>query len=447
MERKARNARKALARVLPEGIVKLLARVGTKAVGAGAGAYAVGGMVRDAILNRKNIDLDIVITGDAVSLGRTLAKDLRGSVVAHNRFKTAAVVFEREKKRYKIDLATARKEYYARPAALPEVSRGTLRDDCARRDFTINAMAVDLNPGRFGRLIDHCGGMDDIRRGTVRVMHDRSFSDDPTRIFRAVRFEQRYGFSIERHTGTLMKRAIRSGAIARTSKDRIRNELVLILKEDDPFRALARLEKLGALKYIDTSIGIGGGSRRLFREIKKICAWFRRLRSYGEEPNEWLVYFMGLMGCLPSGVVARICGSAALKRSDALKVTSYALHAARIMRTLGRSKNIPASAVYRMLEPVSTDGALAIYSRSRSAAARRRVREYLRKGKNTRLSIGGRDLKKLGLEPGPGYKKVLDQILDRKLDGAIASAGQEMKTAGDIIRKRRIGRQENGPRQ
>lgn len=201
---------------------RLLKRIGELAGSMGYSAFLVGGTVRDLILGKENIDLDIAVEGDAIKLGQILREELAVSIVVHKMFGTCTIV---TKKGLKIDLATARKEIYERPAALPAVEFSSLKEDLSRRDFTINAMAMSLKKDDFGRLIDPFGGRRDLAAGVIKVMHDKSFMDDPTRIFRAVRFATRLGFSIEPHTMALMNAAIKKGMIAKLSEYRIKKEL------------------------------------------------------------------------------------------------------------------------------------------------------------------------------------------------------------------------------
>ena len=237
------NLSKKMETLLPKDIMKLLQRIGTAANARGYTAFIVGGVVRDMMLAVKNLDLDIVVEGDAIKLGEELSRLLRASLVVHKRFGTCSII---TRDRLKIDLATARKEVYEKPAALPTVQFSSLKNDLIRRDFTINAMAASLNKDSFGQLIDLFGGRRDLARGSIRIIHDKSFMDDPTRIFRAVRFEARPGFSIEAKTLRLAKIAIKKGMLAKLSKYRIRKELALISKEEGVYKALKRLEELGA---------------------------------------------------------------------------------------------------------------------------------------------------------------------------------------------------------
>ena len=237
------NLSKKINAVLPAETMRLLDTIGKKANELGYAAFLVGGVVRDLIRGVKNLDLDVVVEGDAIRLGEGLSKELDAAIVIHKRFGTCTLVI---KKGLKIDFATARREIYERPAALPTVEFGPLKYDLARRDFTINAMAVSLNKKNFGKLIDLFGGKQDLARGAIKVLHRRSFIDDPTRIFRAARFESRPGFAIEAKTLRLAKEAVRKGMLARLSIYRTRKEMVLILKEEGRHKALERLKKLGA---------------------------------------------------------------------------------------------------------------------------------------------------------------------------------------------------------
>lgn len=194
--------------------------------------------MRDMFLGRPTPDLDIVIEGDAIKLGHILSKELGANLVSHKRFGTCTLSC---KDKLRIDLAAARKEKYERPGVLPTVISSSVKDDLVRRDFTINAMAVSINKDDFGKLIDLFGGLKDLKAGRIKVMHEKSFIDDPTRIFRAIRFEQRFDFHIDRHTQALMEKAIARGVLETLETQRVRKEVLGILREDDPMKALERL--------------------------------------------------------------------------------------------------------------------------------------------------------------------------------------------------------------
>lgn len=202
--------------------------------------YIVGGPVRDKLLGIANFDLDFVVEGSGIRFAEVLNKTLKGRLVTYKAFGTATIFL----KDRRIDIVTARKESYKKPAAYPDVEPGTIKDDLFRRDFTINAMAISLNKKGFGRLKDFYGGQEDLKKRIIRVMHDKSFMDDPTRIFRAVRFSVRFGFKIEPHTKRLIKEAIADGLLGEVNKGRIKKEIELFLKEKNPKRCLEVFGKL-----------------------------------------------------------------------------------------------------------------------------------------------------------------------------------------------------------
>ena len=203
-------------------------------------AYIVGGPVRDKLLGMPNYDLDFVVEGDGIKFAEVLNKKLKGRLITYKAFGTATI----ELKGKRIDVVTARKESYKYPAAYPIVKPGAIKDDLFRRDFTINAMALAIDKKGFGRLVDFYGGQKDLTKGVIRVLHDKSFMDDPTRIFRAVRFSVRFGFKIEPHTKRLMKEAVMGGFLGDVNVGWIRKEIELFLKEKNPKKCLEMFSKL-----------------------------------------------------------------------------------------------------------------------------------------------------------------------------------------------------------
>jgi len=197
-------------------------------------AYIVGGPVRDKLLGIPNYDMDFAIEGDGIKFAEALNKKLKGKLTVYRAFGTATIEFKGKR----ADIVTARKETYKYPAAYPAVKPGSIKDDLFRRDFTINAMAIGLNKKNSGRLVDFYGGQKDLKKGIIRVLHDKSFMDDPTRIFRAIRFSVRFGFKIEPHTKKLIKKAILGGFLGEVNAGRIRKEIELFLKEKNPKKCL-----------------------------------------------------------------------------------------------------------------------------------------------------------------------------------------------------------------
>ena len=224
----------------PKRIIGVVKTVGRIADAEGISVYIVGGLVRDILLKVPNYDLDFVVEGDGIRFAEILKKHLKGALKIHRHFKTATVTG----KGLRLDIVTARSESYKYPAAYPDVKPGMIKEDLFRRDFTINAMAVSINKGTFGDLVDFYDGYKDLKKGLIRVMHDRSFIDDPTRIFRGVRFAARYNFKIEPSTKKLMKEAVSGGYLGEVNRGRIKKEVELFLKEEDPLKCLKAFSRL-----------------------------------------------------------------------------------------------------------------------------------------------------------------------------------------------------------
>ncbi|MFH1853837.1 MAG: hypothetical protein ABH815_00830 [Candidatus Omnitrophota bacterium] len=229
-----------LAKKFKKDFFDIIKMVGTAADKKKLSAYIVGGLVRDMLLSVKNYDLDFVIEDDAIEFARDLNRRLKGDLKTHRAFGTATISL----KGIRLDIVTARQEIYKRPAAYPDVEPATIKEDLFRRDFTINAMAVSINKKSFGEIVDFHDSCKDLKKKLIRVMHDKSFMDDPTRIFRAVRFSVRFGFKIEPHTRKLIKDAILKGMLGKVNRGRIRKEMRLLSKEKSPLKCMQAFSRL-----------------------------------------------------------------------------------------------------------------------------------------------------------------------------------------------------------
>ncbi|MCX6003156.1 MAG: CCA tRNA nucleotidyltransferase [Chloroflexi bacterium] len=248
---------------LPAELVGLIGKAAAIAVSKNQLLYLVGGIVRDLLLGQNNFDLDMVVEGDAIGLAKQFAGDVDGKLTLHPMFNTAKLTINK----WSVDIAMARTETYARPSALPTVTPGTLETDLFRRDFTINAMAVCLNPEHYGDLSDLYGGLDDLKNKLIRVLHEKSFIDDATRIWRAIRYEQRLGFRIESETLGFLKRDV---LMLRTVGDyRLRRELGLVLAEEEPEKVLVRADELGVLERLQPSIKVDDRLVAQFQEARR----------------------------------------------------------------------------------------------------------------------------------------------------------------------------------
>src|SRR5574341_836418 len=292
-----RNIRAMLKDRLPLRVFALLEQAGESAERAGVSVYVVGGFVRDLLLGRPNLDVDLVIEGDGIAFARRLAKETGARVKTHERFGTAVLLFPDG---FKLDVATARTEYYEYPTALPTVERSSIKKDLYRRDFTINTLAVRLNAPRFGELLDFYGGQRDLSDKTIRVLHSLSLVEDPTRVFRAVRFEQRFGFRLGKETLSLIKGAVTMDLFHRLSGARLLEELVLLFSEDDPRRTIRRLGELGLLRFIHPALKPSSRLESLLKSVEQGLDWYKLASLNWPGPPStqmefWVVYLMALM--------------------------------------------------------------------------------------------------------------------------------------------------------
>ncbi|MGH2619779.1 MAG: CCA tRNA nucleotidyltransferase, partial [Anaerolineales bacterium] len=287
---------------LPDWAFALLRQAGELADQSGMPACVVGGFVRDLVLGRNNPDLDLVVEGDGLAFARALGREMGARIKTHDRFGTAVLVFPDG---FKLDVAMARSESYRHPAALPAVRPSTIEKDLYRRDFTVNTLAIRLNPRRFGELLDLYGGYRDLRAKTIRVLHDLSFMDDPTRVFRAIRFEQRYGFRLDHGTRALIKGVVTTGLIARLSGHRLREELVRLCSEKEPHKAVARLDKLDLLRFIHPDLKWSSRLERRLKAVEHVLEQRGRLHLE-RQIDTWLVPFMALMEGLSAKAVGEV---------------------------------------------------------------------------------------------------------------------------------------------
>lgn len=431
-------------KALPAKLMSLIRLIGKEADSLGINAFLVGGFVRDLILDSKNYDLDVVVEGDAIRFARILADKTGSSLVVHHKFGTATIVKPWPKwlgpalnpdGKFKIDVATARKEVYEKPAALPTVAFSSLRDDLYRRDFTINAMAVNINKHNFGLFMDFFGGTHDLENRVVRILHDKSFIDDPTRIFRAVRFEQRFGFAIEKHTEYLIKHAIKQEMFKRTENQRIREELILIFKEKNPEKAVFRMKELHELRFIHPQLVATKALAKHFDDIRSCVKWYNSADIRRRHLDTWLMYLMLMLDGLSARQMDEVLVKFVFTRSEALRLRSFKKRSDTALKRLASRVKMAPSAIYRLLEPLSHEVTLCMLAETSSRTARARIKKFFTELNGQRLAIKGDDIAKLGLKPGPRYKEILDQVLYDKLDGRISGKKEELRQVCRILEK------------
>ncbi len=431
-------------RNLPKKLTMLIKKIGSIADHKGMNAFLVGGFVRDLLLGVKNFDLDIVVEGNAIDFGEYLSGKIGGSLVVHKKFGTCTIVqpwpswlgeARHGDKKFKIDIATARIEKYERPAALPKVEFSSLKEDLSRRDFTINAMAVNINSRSFGFFIDFFGGKHDLKKKTIRVLHDKSFIDDPTRIFRAVRFEQRLKFEIEKHTAYLIQHAIKEEMFLRTEKQRIRDEVILILKENCPEKAVLRMKELHELRFIHPSLILPKEIERVSANIKTQVMWYETANVRRRILDVWLIYFMFMLDKLSFKETEEVLKNFVFTRSESIRVLSYKKNSSKVIRELASRKKVLPSRIFMLLEPLSHETALCMLSKSKSKLVHKRIRKFFTDYNGVTLKIKGHDLKNEGIEPGPKYKSIFDKVLCKKLDGNLKTKQEELEYLRKILGK------------
>jgi len=418
---------------LPQEMRGLIKLAGDIAAKRNMRVYLVGGFVRDLLLGVTNLDLDIVVEGDGISFAEDVAAELGSKLIRHHAFGTATILSGRH---LKIDVATARKESYAGPAQLPVVRPGSLKDDLFRRDFSINAMAADINHGDFGRLIDLYGGVSDLKNKKVRVLHAFSFIDDPTRILRAVRFEQRYGFHIELRTLKYLKSAAAGGMLEAVEPQRMRDELILMLKEKEPVKALERLHALGSLAFIKKGLKLSKKARALLAAVNKEILWFEKKFPHRRRLDKWLMYFMALIDALSVKDTGNICARFAFCKGETKRMVCFKRLRPVFIRALSKAGLKP-SKIFSLLEPLPYEVILLAKAKFKAPALQLHTSDFFRIYNGTRIQVAGGDLQKMGCPPGPRYQEILKEILRAKLDGRAVNRQEELSLACKIIHRQR----------
>ncbi|HEX9020242.1 MAG TPA: CBS domain-containing protein [Nitrospirota bacterium] len=423
--RSRRNVKGLIAERLPREVNEALRTVGEVAGEAGFPVYLVGGIVRDLFLRVPNLDIDIVVEGDGITFAGMLVKRAGGRMKTHQKFGTAVVVLPNG---LKLDIATARLEYYESPAALPTVELSSIKKDLYRRDFTINTLAVRLNRKRFGELIDFFGGLRDIKEKAIRVLHNLSFVEDPTRVLRAIRFEQRFSFRMSKHTQNLVTTAVNMKLFNRLTGERIYTELVLMFSEADPLKILRRMKELDLLKFIHSGLKGSAEAERLFAGIEEALTWFRLL-YLDLKIEKWFIYFLGLLDRLKDAAAEE-----ALERLSAPARIRERVRQARAryrdaLFAFSREPEPPPSRIYGLLAPLDGEALLLMMAKARQDRAKKYISLYLTHLRNVKVMLSGDDLKGLGIPPGPRYREILAYLLDAKLDGLIRTRQEELEFA------------------
>jgi len=427
---RTRNVLKFMKERLSPRILDMLQVIGEKAYQLGCNAYVVGGFVRDLFLYRTNEDLDIVIEGDGIAFAKKYAKFVNSRIHSYEKFGTAVIIFPDG---FKIDVASARMEYYKFPAALPTVEMSSIKLDLFRRDFTVNTLAIQLKPDKFGLLIDFFSAQKDIKEKSIRVLHNLSFVEDPTRVFRAIRFEQRFDFSIGKLTSGLIENAVKMNFFKRLSGRRVFAELRQILEEKNPLDAIKRLDEYYLLSVVHPSIELNNQMISMFNSVKKVLSWHDLL--FLEEPYmRWAVYFLALTRHCDKETADEICMRIELAPRYKTILCKERFEADRSMLWMGQNLPTKNSTIYKHLAVFRIELILYMMAATKHETVKRSISNYVTRLRYIDTSVTGKDLKKMGLEPGPIYRKILQAVLDAKLNGQLKTPNDELDFVKAYVR-------------
>lgn len=410
---------------LDAGTVEELRELGNLAAEQGVRVFLVGGLVRDLLLGRTNTDVDIAVEGDAIGLAEAFAERRGWSAHSHERFGT--VVLEGPEGQ-RLDLATSRIEHYTHPAALPEVEAGSIKSDLFRRDFTINAMAVELDGDRFGRLLDPFGGLPDLHQGVIRVLHNLSFVEDPTRIVRAVRFETELGFHIDGASERLIRNAVGLGLPNRLSGHRLFRELRYLLESQDPARGLERLRDLGVLPFFHPGLEGSNGQAAVARVRggEEVLGWYRLL--YREEvPAQWQVLTLLLLWDLPPNRLEAVLVGYELRAREAADLARDRRRAEEVSQALAKGELAPSDdvALFEHQEQLSLEGLLATMAAEEGPDLRAGISHYLQHLRGIQPALDGHELRALGVPQGPAIGEWLRALTRARIRGEVHDAEGE----------------------
>jgi tRNA nucleotidyltransferase (CCA-adding enzyme) len=426
---RTRNVVRFMKERLSSSLIKILQQIGEVADEFNYGAYVVGGFVRDLFLYRSDEDLDIVIEGDGIAFARKYAQLVAARIHTHEKFGTAVIIFPDG---FKIDVASARMEYYKFPAALPVVEMSSIKLDLYRRDFTINTLAIQLNSDNFGTLIDFFTARKDIKEKIIRVLHNLSFVEDPTRVFRAIRFEQRFGFTIGKLTAGLISNAVTMDFFRVLSGKRVFAELRLIFEEENPAAAIGRLNDFDLLKVIHPSIKFDQELTSMLTSVKKVLSW-HDLLFLDESYRKWIVYFMILINQCDPQRSEEICRRFELAPGFRKIFCFERFEADRCVYWLERNLPVSDSVLYRKLNGFQTELILYMMATARKQEVKKSISHFFTNLRRINIQLKGRDLKKMGLKPGPIYRQILEAVLNARLDGRLKTRQDEIDFARLLV--------------
>ena len=426
LQLKQKNMRRLVEMQLPAEVRDLLRQLGAVADRLDFPIFLVGGVVRDLLLRHPNLDIDIVVEGDAIAFANSFAQTTTCRIRPHEKFGTAVIILPDG---FKVDVASARIEYYDRPAALPQVEYASIHHDLYRRDFSINTLTIALNQDRFGQMFDFFGGQRDLKDRSIRVLHNLSFIEDPTRLFRAVRFEQRLGFTIGRQTARLMASAVRLKSVRKIAGIRILHELEQILDEPRVVAALTRLDHFELLKFIDPRLHFNQQTAELFVAAERASSWFDLLYT-GENYRRWLVYLFCLFEDISEKGLSKIGNWLNMQPKDMVLMVEQLPRARRLLTQFKhprrRGKQPKNSELYFLFAGLSVEVLLYLMACSENEMLRKWISLYVTDLRKEDNILKGNDLIALGFSPGRQFQEIFKSLLQVRLDGQVVTRAEEV---------------------
>jgi tRNA nucleotidyltransferase (CCA-adding enzyme) len=412
----------ALKRVFSVKVLHILSRIGREAENSGLQVFAVGGFVRDLLLERCNLDIDIVVIGDAMPFAKHLSQELSCDFKVFDRFHTARIYFED----MKIDFSSARIEHYSDPGALPQIEFSGLSNDLFRRDFSINALALSLNPNSLFELKDFFGGYSDLKQKKIRILHSFSFVEDPTRLFRALRFAHRFNFSFEKDTRRAFDLAIHRGCTDRLSKKRIGSEISRCLNEEKPHKIVEELFNAGLMQTLSSELSDLSMIPGRFRLVRGLI---KRFRALNEEIDEEAVLWGGLLSAISLQQATGILESMGAPHSRQTIICNILQSIERIPGLLSAIAVDDHVALYELLSECSLEALIALMAYSLEKQNSRKVLRYIGDLRMIKPEVCGNDLIAIGIPPGPHMRQIFKKLLELKLQGHCFTREKELEIA------------------
>lgn len=431
--KKSKNISTAMSSVMPDRVMHILHDIAEMADNGGFKCYLVGGVVRDILLRKNNEDIDIVVEGSAPDFARKFAKKHKARVAVHAKFKTAVVIF---KDGFRVDFATSRTEYYNFPASAPTVEDASIRNDLFRRDFSINAMAVKLNKGEFGVLLDFFGGQRDIADKKIRVLHSLSFVDDPSRALRAIRFAVRFDFNIGPHTDRLFRHAVSLNLFDRVIGPRMFLELKYILSEKNYPLALAMMKKYDMLRFFSKRLQMDDRKASYFESLEMIIDWYTFQFDEGFDIyiSRFIILFWDLERDDINGLLDRFQLDEGKTRElfESFKETKDVVSG--ILRKSAARPSIFTHYMNRLHTPCAVAASVVLGEEYETL-----VKEYFTRFRSVKADIDGNDLMNAGIEPKKLYAGILNKLKDEKIDGTCSGRDNQLARAKELAEEMKNG--------